>query len=129
VLAAIALAAVLVALVGARQLNGSEKSHPRLRAAPATGSDWNVVRAGVIRTAVGERTACGVVITATTTGVAHPSLPCGAKIFLAFGNSEVLTQVIERGPYVPGRGLDLTPALAARLGFQGSAEVRWRFAR
>jgi len=41
----------------------------------------------------------------------------------------VLTQVISRGPYVPGRGLDLTPALAVKLNISGATDVRWRFAR
>ena len=77
----------------------------------------------------GERTACGVVLTPATYGVAHPSLPCGARIFVAFGNKQALTQVIERGPYVPGRELDLTRRLADRLGLSGPDQVRWRFAR
>ena len=47
----------------------------------------------------------------------------------AYGNVRVLTQVIARGPYVPGRELDLTPALAVKLNISGATEVRWRFAR
>ena len=50
-------------------------------------------------------------------------------IALAYGHTQVLTEVLERGPYLPGLDLDLTPALAARLGIDAVTNVRWRFAR
>jgi rare lipoprotein A (peptidoglycan hydrolase) len=131
VLASVALVALLVALALVHELRGgSSHSGPRVQAVPAPGSSWNVVRAGILGLSEkGKQTACGVMIGATTFGVAHPSLPCGARIFVAYGHTQVLTEVLERGPYVPGRGLDLTPALAAKLGIEGTADVRWRFAR
>ena len=41
----------------------------------------------------------------------------------------VLTQVVDRGPYVPGRQFDLTDALARRLGLRGVQVVHWSYAR
>ncbi|MGD0273537.1 MAG: septal ring lytic transglycosylase RlpA family protein [Gaiellaceae bacterium] len=130
-LAAIALVALLVTFELAHKLSGrSSSSASPIQAVPAPGSNWKVVRAGILELSEkGKQTACGVTIGPKTYGVAHPSLPCGARIFIAYGHTQVLTEVLERGPYVPGRGLDLTPALAARLGIDAVTDVRWRFAR
>jgi rare lipoprotein A (peptidoglycan hydrolase) len=68
------------------------------------------------------------VLQADTNGVSHPVLPCGAKIFVQFDGRSVLTQVIDRGPYVPGRTFDLTEPLAARLGLTGVQQIRWAYA-
>ena len=130
-LAAIALVAMLVTFELVPKLEGrSSSSSSRIQAVPAPGSSWNVVRAGILElSAKGKQTACGVTIGSKTYGVAHPSLPCGARVFIAYGHTQVLTEVLERGPYVPGLDLDLTPALAARLGIDAVTNVRWRFAR
>ena len=79
--------------------------------------------------AFGRRTACGGVIRADTEGVAHPTLPCGARIFLTFDGTRVLTQVVDRGPYAPGRQFDLTDALARRVGLRGVHVIEWSYAR
>jgi len=77
----------------------------------------------------GGKTACGRVIGAETIGVAHPVLPCGAKLELEFRGKHVFTRVIDRAPSVPGRTFDLTHALARLLGVQGTQTIQWRFAR
>jgi len=79
--------------------------------------------------AFGRRTACGQVLGPQTEGVAHPLLPCGARIFVSYRGRHVLTQVIDRGPYVPGRQFDLTDALARRLGLRGVQQIHWSYAR
>ncbi len=131
VLAAVALVALIVALELAHRLNPSSSAPTTtVQAIPSPGASWNDVRAGILSPSKnGEKTACGVTIGVTTFGVAHPSLPCGTRIFVAYGHIQALTQVIARGPYVPGRGLDLTPALAVKLGIRSAADVRWRFAQ
>jgi rare lipoprotein A (peptidoglycan hydrolase) len=131
VLAGVALIAVLVALALMHRSDTSPSSTTRtVQAVPAPGASWNEVRAGILSLAEkGKKTACGVSIGVTTFGVAHPSLPCGTRIFIAYGDIRVLTQVIARGPYLPGRELDLTPALAVKLNISGATDVRWRFAR
>jgi rare lipoprotein A (peptidoglycan hydrolase) len=74
-------------------------------------------------------TACGQRVDEHTLGVAHPVLPCGVKIFLDVGGKRVLTQVIDKGPAVPGREFDVTKALADKIGLQGVEQVRWAFPR
>jgi peptidoglycan DL-endopeptidase CwlO len=130
-LAGIALIAILVAIELAHRSGSSpSQSTPKVHAVPAPGTSWNEVRAGILPLSEkGKKTACGVTIGVTTFGVAHPSLPCGTRIFVSYGHIQALTQVIARGPYVPGRGLDLTPALAVKLNIGSATDVRWRFAR
>jgi rare lipoprotein A len=79
--------------------------------------------------AFGRRTACGLTIRAETEGVAHPTLQCGARIYIVYRGRHVLTQVIDRGPYVPGRTFDLTDALARRLGLHGVQPIHWSYAQ
>lgn len=79
--------------------------------------------------AFGRKTACGGTITQNTEGVAHPTLPCGARIFITFHHHTVLVQVIDRGPYEQGRQFDLTDALARRVGLSGVQEIHWSYAR
>lgn len=79
--------------------------------------------------AFGRKTACGGRITADTEGISHPTLPCGARLFLTYHHHTVLVPVIDQGPYEAGRQFDLTDALARRLGLSGVQEVRWSYAR
>jgi rare lipoprotein A (peptidoglycan hydrolase) len=121
-LAGIALLGVAIALAVAHH-----KGHKT--ALPAPAGQWYVALAAPYtpsKKAV--KSACGVVIGPTTAGVAHPVLPCGAKIYIQFGGKQVLTQVIDRGHTAPGRTFDVRDALAKMLGLQGSQTIRWRFA-
>lgn len=123
-LAGIALLAAVIslALAGGRSHEG--------RRLPRPAGSWYTALAGVRGPAsFGKRTACGERMTSTTVGVAHPVLPCGAKIYVVYGDKHVLTQVVDRGPYVPGRQFDVTDALAGRLGLRGVQEIRWAYAR
>jgi len=79
-------------------------------------------------TAFGKRTACGQVIGPRTEGVANPVLPCGVRLYLTYQGRHVLTQVIDRGPSVPGREFDLTDALAHRIGLVGVQRIAWSYA-
>ena len=64
----------------------------------------------------GNRTACGQVYTAEIHGVAHRTLPCGTVLRLEFGGRSVAVPVIDRGPFIAGRTLDLSNATRAALG-------------
>jgi hypothetical protein len=68
--------------------------------------------------------ACGGELTSSTLGVAHKTLPCGTLITLRYDGHTVRVPVIDRGPYVAGRELDLTEATKRALGF-GSTGVVW----
>jgi rare lipoprotein A (peptidoglycan hydrolase) len=75
------------------------------------------------------RTACGERFTPQLEGIAHPTLPCGVKIYIRFGGKQVLTEVVDRGPNVPGRDFDITKGLADRIGLHGAQTIHWRYAR
>jgi hypothetical protein len=91
VLAGVALIAVLVAVALVNHFDSSQAQKKRtVTAVPAPGTSWNDVRAGILAlTKKGKKTACGVAIGVTTFGVAHPSLPCGTRIFIAYGDIQV----------------------------------------
>jgi len=64
----------------------------------------------------GKSTACGQSYTPETEGVAHRTLPCGTLLTLAHDGRAVTVPVIDRGPFVAGRILDLTSATRNALG-------------
>ncbi len=63
-----------------------------------------------------------------TMGVAHKTLPCGTTVKFVYHGRAVVTQVIDRGPYVDGRAWDLTKAASDALGFEGVGRVRYAVA-
>ncbi len=75
------------------------------------------------RTASGERFSSGAMT------AAHKSLPLGSSVRVThLGTSKsVIVRINDRGPYVKGRVIDLTPAAAAKIGLstgQGLAKVK-----
>jgi hypothetical protein len=130
-LAAAALLAGLVAVAIVRDDDGVREAPPVATPAPAPEAEggWYVARAGsrgVARDAY--RTTCGTLLTDGSLGVAHPVLPCGAKVFLLHDGHEVLTEVIDNRLSSSQRQFELTPRLAAQLEIEGTQELRWRFA-
>jgi rare lipoprotein A (peptidoglycan hydrolase) len=129
-LAGITLIAALVALAITRRDAGSNRNLPGAIAVPGTKNGYYTAKAAPYGPTTGHRrTACGKPFLATTEGVAHPVLPCGVRLYIRFQGREVLTQVVDRGPNVPGRDLDITKALANRLDLHGTQTVQWRFAK
>jgi rare lipoprotein A len=120
-------AAALLAAVGSLAVTSRTRAHTATLPQPE--GYYSALAGSSGQAAFGRRTACGGVIRPDTEGVAHPTLPCGARIYVIFGGRHVLTQVIDRGPYVPGREFDLTDALARRLGLQGVQRIHWSYAR
>ena len=76
----------------------------------------------------GNKTACGQTLRPGTLGVAHKKLPCGTTVKFVYDGKSVVTQVIDRGPYVKGRAWDLTKAASDALGFEGVGRVRYAIA-
>ena len=125
-LAGVALLAIVAGLAIASLAGGSAGDEDR---APGAVGQWYSALAGTYRfDAEAEVTACGYPAEPPTPGVAHPVLPCGAKIVVEYGGKQVLTQVVDRGTGVPGREFDLTPKLASELGFRGVQPIRWAYA-
>lgn len=77
----------------------------------------------------GNQTACGQVLQPGTVGVAHRSLPCGTKVKFAYHGRQLVTAVIDRGPYSEGHAWDLTNGARMALGFEGSDRVLYALAR
>ena len=130
-LAAAALLGVIVALaVAARDATTVKAARKLPQPAVSDVSGWYTTLAGVrSRPLAGHPSACGTLLDPKTLGVDHPVLPCGAKVFVRFGSKTVLTQVVDRGPFGPGRAFEVTPALADVLGLTGVQTIRWSFAR
>ena len=122
-LAGLALLAVAAALAVAAHL----RRHAGHRPVPV--GSYVALAGSSGPAAFGRRTTCGGVITPETEGVTHPTLPCGARIFVTFHSRTVLVQVVDHGPTPPGREFDVTDALARRLGLSGVQSVHWSYAR
>jgi peptidoglycan lytic transglycosylase len=81
--------------------------------------------ASVYSTESGATTASGARLTSGALTAAHRSLPFGTKVRVtnkSNGRSVVVT-INDRGPFVRGRIIDVTPAAARALGFSGLASV------
>ncbi|HSS33600.1 MAG TPA: septal ring lytic transglycosylase RlpA family protein [Solirubrobacterales bacterium] len=76
----------------------------------------------------GRKTACGQTLKPSTLGVAHKTLPCGTTVKFVYHGHAVVTQVIDRGPYIQGRAWDLTQAASEALDFEGVGNVRYAVA-
>jgi rare lipoprotein A (peptidoglycan hydrolase) len=68
----------------------------------------------------GSRTATGARFDGSQWLVAHKSLPFGVKLRLTYRGHSVIVPVGDRGPYIPGRVLDLSERVARVLGTKGA---------
>jgi hypothetical protein len=127
-LAGVALLGAIVSLALTSH-GGHAKTRGLLQPLTLDGGRWRVNLAGASPVRYGRRTNCSILLRPSTIGVTDSVLPCGVKLYVAYGNSpEVLTQVIERRPVPPGRKFELTPKLAEKLGIDGVQKIRWVFA-
>lgn len=128
-LAGATLVAAVAALAISHQLSTASNAKELPASVPAPGGGWYQALAGPeAPRAYGRPTACGEVLERSTLGVSHPVLVCGAKIYVGHGNTEMLTQVVARGPGAAGAQFGLTDSLARALGIRGRTTIRWRFA-
>jgi hypothetical protein len=121
-LAGVALVGALGAIALSQLGDESDAAAP-----PPAVVEWETASVGVFQPTA-EPTTCGVTVTETTIGIAHPVLPCGAKILVEHEGRRTQADVIQRGPVATGQAFDLSPALAQALGISVEATVRWRFA-
>jgi len=83
---------------------------PTLRAVPDPPTAGIVIASWYGPGFYGNRTACGQVYTPEIIGVAHRTLPCGTLLVIEFRGRSMTVPVIDRGPYIAGRTLDLSNA-------------------
>ena len=120
---------LLAALAGLAVVSHFRDSPPAPKL-PARVGNWYQARAAPLRADLeGTTTACGLELGPQTMGLADPVLPCGAKIYVGYGDEDVLTQVIATGPGPAGTRFGLSPALAESLGIERPVTVRWSYAR
>lgn len=124
----VAVAAVAIALAVANAAGGSGRPDVVSSVEPPEGAWYEALAAPYRLDTDAKLTACGQPARETLRGLAHPVLPCGAKIVVRYAGREALTQVVDRGSGRPGRELELTTALAAELSLRGVEPVQWRFA-
>jgi peptidoglycan lytic transglycosylase len=76
----------------------------------------------------GRRTASGILFDPSRLSAAHRTFPLGSCLRVSRLRTQktIIVPIIDRGPYIHGRLLDLSEAAAARLGMiaQGLAKVR-----
>jgi peptidoglycan lytic transglycosylase len=80
---------------------------------------------GIASVYSGGRTANGETARASGLTAAHRSLPFGTLVRVTNQRSgrSVVVRINDRGPFIPGRVIDVTPAAAHALGFSGLAPV------
>lgn len=105
--------------------HAKSKSAPRIEESKPRGSAQH----GIASIYKDHRTASGEPYRAGALAAAHKHLPLGskAKVTNLRNGKTVVVRINDRGPYIKGRIIDLTPAAAAKLGFgyaQGIAKVK-----
>jgi rare lipoprotein A len=82
-------------------------------------------QSGIASVYSGGRTANGEHAVPSRLTAAHKSLPFGTRVRVTNRKNgrSVVVRINDRGPYVRGRIIDLTPAGARALGFSGLAPV------
>jgi rare lipoprotein A len=82
-------------------------------------------QSGIASVYSGERTANGEYAHAGRLTAAHRSLPFGTRVRVTNNRTgrSVVVRINDRGPFVGGRIIDLTPAAANAIGFSGLAPV------
>jgi rare lipoprotein A len=92
-----------------------------LAAAPTIAS----AQSGIASIYSGEKTANGEWAYATRLTAAHKTLPFGTMVRVTHKKTgkSVVVRINDRGPFIKGRVIDLTPAGARALGFSGLAPV------
>jgi rare lipoprotein A len=83
------------------------------------------VQGGIASIYSGGGTASGERMNPGALTAAHPSLPFGTKVRVTNRHTgrSVVVRINDRGPFVKGRVIDLSPAAARAIGVDGIAQV------
>ena len=111
--------AAIFALVGAMFLGCANA-----RVAESSSSSMSGI-ASVYDRSSGEETASGEQLREESLTAAHRTLPLGSVVEVTNSQNgrKAVVRINDRGPFVRGRIIDLTPAAARTLGFSGIAYV------
>jgi rare lipoprotein A len=113
---------LMVGLTGAANASHHRmhSSHHRVHSSHSSGG-----MTGIASVYSGGKTANGEHASAGGFTAAHRSLPFGTLVKVTNRHSQrsVVVRINDRGPFVGGRVIDLTPAAAHAIGFSGLAPV------
>jgi len=106
----------------------SNLAKPNASLVPKPGKTWECVSSWYGEDFDGRPTANGETYDMYGTTAAHPTLPLGSivRVINPKNNRSQIVRINDRGPYVEGRGIDVSYEVARRLGFdqRGVAKVR-----
>lgn len=90
-----------------------------LSASPASASSQSGIASIYcdVHTASGERMNCGAMT------AAHRTLPFGTMVTVSAHGRSVTVRINDRGPFIQGRVIDLSPAAAKAIGIDGLGAV------
>ncbi len=71
----------------------------------------------------GRKTASGLIYQGHE-HAAHKSLPFGTRILLTNGDSSYMIKIVDRGPWISGRDLDISQEAALQLGFYNKGHTK-----
>jgi rare lipoprotein A (peptidoglycan hydrolase) len=125
------VAVAVVSILGGLALSaGTDDPSGGSTVSPGSSESWQEARVGTFGPGLyGTTTTCGVRLRKALQGVAHPVLPCGARLVVELNGRAVETRVVDKGSYGDGQEFALTKALGDALGVQGQMQVRWRFSQ
>jgi rare lipoprotein A len=114
---------LMVGLTGAANASHHHRMHSSHHGVHSSHSSGGMT--GIASIYSGGRTANGEHASAGGLTAAHRSLPFGTLVKVTNRHSQrsVVVRINDRGPFVGGRVIDLTPAAAHAIGFSGLAPV------
>src|ERR1700734_1017439 len=71
----------------------------------------------------GRHTASGERFDPNAMTAAHPALPFGTPLRVAYQGRSVVVRINDRGPFIKGRDIDLSQGAARRIGLPGVGRV------
>lgn len=104
----------------------AQKANETVAKAQVSDSGWQTVVASCYYD-VGQPIATGGTLGANDLIIAHKTLPLGTKVQIEYNGRKVTATVLDRGPYVSGRDIDLAPGVQDALGLHdGVTSVKMR---
>ena len=90
----------------------------------STGIAWNGVASWYGNAENGTATSSGRPYNENELTCANKTLPLGTLLAVSRGSKRIICVVTDRGPYIPGRDIDLSRAGSLAIGFDGVSPVR-----
>ena len=110
---------------GAKEHHSTKEHHSKDHHQAGVKDHHQAGVASIYSTESGSGTASGQRLNPRALTAAHRSLPFGTKVRVTnkHNGKSVVVTINDRGPFVRGRVIDLTPAGAHALGFSGLTQV------